>query len=260
MRKPIALLLVAAALAGLTGCGKDSPTRPARKVNGQALNRAPLQGMQPGGAMQPGMGGQADPRIAPILAGLQQMRQTGTGADITVKITYNKDDGTTKHVRSRYKYQKSTSRNFIEVLASNEEKVVGTKVSWKNDGKANVRTKFIGFWVTVTLDLHDDRLRDQRGNFLDETSIDRSLATLLDPGARLTFKGEGNLNGRPMVVLDVVSPLSLKNVTREIYGIDPTTSQPIMREMYKGDKLIYKMQLESAKLNPTFKSADFEVG
>lgn len=259
MRKPIAHLLLAATLVALPGCGVSNPAKPARKVNGQTFNRAPMAGMT---GQQPGMAqpGQVDPRVAPILAGIQQMRQAGTGADITVKITYNKDDGSTKHVKSRYKYQKSTNRNFIEVLASNEEKVVGTKVSWKNDGKAQVRTKFIGFWVSVTLDLHDDRLRDQRGNFLDETSIDRSLATILDPGARVTFKAEGNLNGKPMVVLDVVSPQSLKNVTREVYGIDPTTFQPILREMYKGEKLIYKMTVENAKLNPTLKASDFEVG
>lgn len=259
MRQPIALMLVALALAGLTGCGKESPARPARKVSGQTFDRNPMQGLPSTGQAQPGAPGQADPKVAQLLAATQQMRQASTGAEVVVKLTYYKDDGSVKHVRSRCKYSKSPQRNYVEVLGSNEEKVVGTKVSWKTDGKANVRTKFIGFWVTVTIDLHDDRLRDQRGNFLDETAIDRSLATLLDPGARVTFKGEGNLNGRPMVVLDVVSPLSLKNVTREVYGLDPTTCQPIMREMYKGEKLIWKMIAESTKANPTFTSKDFEV-
>jgi hypothetical protein len=54
-------------------------------------------------------------------------------------------------------------------------------------------------------------LRDKRGNFLDETSLDRSLATILDPGAQVAFKGEGELNGKRMAVIDVVSPLKLKN-------------------------------------------------
>jgi hypothetical protein len=257
MRRLLAVSLAAASLAGLVGCGANTPARPARKVASQPLNRAPLQGMQPGvaGQLAPGA---VDPRVAQILQGVAQVRDQSQGADVVVKITYYKDDGSIKHVRSRYKFQKP-QRNFIEVLASNEDKVVGTKVSWKGDGKASVRTKFIGFWVTVSLDLHDDRLRDQRGNFLDETSISRALETLLDPGARVTFKGEGNLAGRPMVVLDVVSPLSLKNVTREVYGIDPTINQPIMREMYKGDKLIWKMNVESAKVNPTFSSKDFAV-
>ena len=223
MRKPIAIMLVAAAIAGLTGCGKDSPARPARSLT----TRAPLTGMQQPGMPQPGLGlpgmapalgGQTDPKLAQLLAGVQQMRQTSAGADVNVKLTYYLDNGSVKHVRSRYKFQRSPHRNHLEVKASSEDKVVGTKVSWGTSGKAAVRTKFIGFWVTVSLDLHDERLKDQRGNFLDETSIERSLATLLDPGARVTFKAEGNLNGRPMVVLDVVSPLSLKNVTREVYG------------------------------------------
>ena len=256
MRQPIALMLAVVALAGLTACGKANPARPAKVPS----SRAPLQGAAPlgqvPGAAQPG---QADPKLAQLLAAVDQVRQTSAGADITVKMTYNKDDGSTKHVRSRYKYQKSPQRNFLEVLASNEEKVVGTKVSWGTNGKADVRTKFIGFWVTVNLDLHDERLKDQRGNFLDETSIDRSFATLLDPRSRVTFKAEGNLNGKPMVVVDLVSPLSLKNVTREVYGIDLTTNTPIMREMYKGDKLIWKMVVESAKTNPQLSSKDFVV-
>ncbi len=71
--------------------------------------------------------------------------------------------------------------------------------------------------------------------------------------------GEGDLNGKHMVVLDVVSPLKLKSVTKDVYGIDVATFQPIMREMYKGDKLLYKMIVESAKVNPTLSSKDFVV-
>lgn len=259
MRKPIALMLVAVALAGLTGCGQSNPARPAKPLKSRTAlqGMAPL-GQQPGQA-QPGMGAATDPKLAQLLQAVNQVRQTSSGADITVKMTYHKDDGSTKHVRSRYKYQKSPQRNYLEVLASSEEKVVGTKVSWGTNGKADVRTKFIGFWVTANLDLHDERLKDQRGNFLDETSIDRSFETLLDPRSRVTFKAEGNLNGRPMVVVDVVSPLSLKNVTREVYGIELATHTPILREMYKGDKLIWKMQVESAKANPTLSAKDFAV-
>lgn len=259
MRRPLTYILIATSVAAaLVGCGK-TPTAPKVKTS-----RAPLQQTLPAGQM-PALGqqlpGSADPRIGQLLAGIAQLKATGQAAETVVKVLYNKDDGSVKHVRSRYKFQKP-SKHFLEVLASNEEKVVGTKVSWSGSGagaKANVRTKFIGFWLTVSLDLHDDRLRDQRGNFLDETALDRSLATILDPGAQVTFKGEGELNGKRMAVIDVVSPLKLKNVTRDTFGIDVQTFQPILREMYKGEKLLYKMTVESAKMNPSLSSKDFAV-
>lgn len=260
MRRSIAILLIATSFAALAGCGK-SPTAVKVKTSRQGLQQTQQPtGQVPGFGLPgvPGAPGAADPRVGQLLQGIAALKQNGQSADTIVKVTYNKDDGTTKHVRSHYRFQKP-SKHYLEVLASNEPKVVGTKVSWSGSNKANVRTKFIGFWLTVSLELHDDRLRDQRGNFLDETAIDRSLATIIDPGAQVSLKGEGELNGKRIAILDVVSPLKLKSVTRDVFGIDVQTFQPLMREMYKGDKLIYKMTVESAKLNPQLSSKDFAV-
>jgi hypothetical protein len=259
MRHPLTSILLATSVAvALVGCGK-TPTAPKMKASRATLQRTLPAGQVPALGQQ--LPGTADPRVGQLLAGVAQLQANGQTADTLVKVIYNLDDGSVRQVRSRYKYQKP-SKNFLEILSANEPKVVGTKVAWSGSGggvKANVRTKFIGFWLTVSLDLHDERLRDKRGNFLDETSLDRSLATILDPGAQVAFKGEGELNGKRMAVIDVVSPLKLKNVTRDTFGIDLQTFQPILREMYKGEKLIYKMTIESAKLNPSLSSKDFAV-
>lgn len=122
-----------------------------------------------------------------------------------------------------------------------------------------VHTKFIGFWLNITLPLTDDRLKDPIGYRLDQTAIDKVFDTVLCPQNQITYAGDSALAGRPMSLLAVVSPLSLKPATREVFGIEKGTGVPLLREMYKGDKLFFQMQLETNKLNAKLTSADFQL-
>ena len=46
--------------------------------------------------------------------------------------------------------------------------------------------------------------------------------------------------------------------SRSPTGID-ATGCPLLREMYKGNTLFYKMEVESTKVNPKLTAADFQL-
>jgi hypothetical protein len=169
-----------------------------------------------------------------------------------------KDDGGVSRAKSIYKFQKP-NRVLLNILESTNEKVNGTRLLWTGGSQVQVKTKFVGFWVTVSLDINDERIRDDRGYSIAQTSIPKTYETILHPAAQVVFKGEGQVAGRPVELLDVISPLSLKPTTREVYGIDRVSRTPVLREMYRGNKLIYRMQVDQITLNARFTSQDFKL-
>jgi hypothetical protein len=262
------LALIAVAATALAGCGQANPARPARALAGAA----PVGGARPAPGLPvaaPGAGvtdgsvptaqpGAADPRVSAVLAGVSQMRQAARATDLHITLTCVKDSGKTSRSRTRLKYR-APGHVMLEVLESSTPKVAGTRVLWKGGSQVTVKTQFVGFWVTVPLSITDERIRDDRGYSLDQTAIPRTLDTLLHPQASVTWRGEAQQGGRVMDVLDVVSPLRLTPATREVYGIDRATRTPILREMYRGDKVIHRMQVDQVNVNPSFTARDFTL-
>ncbi|MDB5101788.1 MAG: hypothetical protein JWM80_6209 [Cyanobacteria bacterium RYN_339] len=244
----IALLLLVAVLAG---CSK-SPAA-ADEPDLQTPRYAPAAPVAAAPAAP-----SADTRVRDALTSVQKLRDSGSTADCQLMFRYVKDDGTKEWIRSHYKYQKP-KRNSVELLTGSDSKVEGTQLIWTGGSKVKVHTKFVGFWLNIELGLEDERLKDPVGYRLDQTSIDKVFDTILCPQNQVTYKADGNLNGRVMAVLDIVSPLSLKPTTREVIGIEKATGVPLIREMYKGDKLFFRMQTETNKLNPKLTTKDFEL-
>jgi hypothetical protein len=234
----------------LAGCSKS----PAAVLDTPDLTTPRYAPAAPVGSVAP----PADTRVRDALAAVQKLRDSGSTADCTLMFRYVKTDGTKEWIRSHYKYQKP-KRNSVELMTGSDSKVEGTQLIWTGGSKVKVKTKFVGFWLKIDLDLGDDRLKDPVGYRLDQTAIDKVFDTVLCPQNKVTYKADGLLNGHALAVLDVVSPLSLKPTTREVFGIDKATGVPMIREMYKGDKLFFRMQTESNKLNPTLSSKDFEL-
>jgi hypothetical protein len=254
-RSTVCLLLATLALAA---CGKapgqtDTVARGFEQPAGTVPAASPVApATAPLGAAPEGV----DTRVTAALTAAQRLRDGSGSADCVLMLHYIKDDGTKPWIRSHYKYQKP-QHNALELLSSSESKVEGTQLVWTGGGKVQVHTKFIGFWLNISLDLQDDRLKDAVGYRIDQTAINKVFDTLLCPQNKVTYLADGNLKGRPMWVLNVVSPLSLAPATREVFGIEKSSGTPIVREMYKGDKAYFRMELESNKLNPHFTSADF---
>lgn len=253
LRKSACFVLAALSLAA---CGKTptQPARPLRDLDTPAYTAPAAAPVTQAPAAMPG----ADPRVQAALAATQHLRDTSSTADIMLMCRYVKDDGTKAWIRSHYKYQKPR-HNSVELLSGSDSKVEGTQLIWTGGGKVQVRTKFVGFWLNISLDLADDRLKDPAGYRLDQTAIDKVFDTLLWPQNQVSFLADGNQNGRPMTVLSVVSPLRLAPATREVFGVEKGTGVPLLHEMYKGDKLYFRSEVESNKANPKLTSADFEL-
>jgi hypothetical protein len=241
----------------LSACGQSAPTRPMRAAGGAQVQAPPVLPVLPGGPMDaaPRM---ADPRVMQILSDVARVRDGASNSLMRTTLSCFKDDGGVSRAKSIYKFQKP-NRVLLNILESTNEKVNGTRLLWTGGSQVQVKTKFVGFWVTVSLDVNDERIRDDRGYSIAQTSIPKTYETLLHPAAQVAFKGEGQVAGRPVELLNVMSPLSLKPTTREVYGIDRVSRTPVLREMYRGDKLIYRMQVEQITLNARFTSQDFKL-
>lgn len=160
---------------------------------------------------------------------------------------------------AKFAYEKP-NKTSIQMVQSSDPKTVGTKIVWTGGKQMAVHTKFIGFWVNATIDVHDSRATDQRGFFLDETGINPLMDTLLDPRNQTQVLGTGNLNGVPVIQLGIVSPRSLRGIGREVFVIDGQRRVPIVREMYdKSNKLVVRLRMDNMVMNSTMPSDTFKL-
>lgn len=152
------------------------------------------------------------------------------------------------------------SKTAISVLQSTDGRTVGTKLVWLGGAKMTVHTKFIGFWITADVDVHDPRATDQRGYFLDETSIPANIATFLDARNQVKFLGMGSLGSEQVAQFDVISPRRLRGVSHEVFTIDAQRKLPVVREMYDAqNKLVFRIRMENIQLNPSLAPTTFTV-
>lgn len=204
----------------------------------------------------------ADPQAETkqIMADIDTLRRTTknlkcqlTGYFVGIK------DGKVGSTLSDFAFEKPNKTSIYMVKSSDAGKV-GTKIVWMGGQKMAVKTKLLGFWLKVSVDVHDDRARDPRGYFIDETGIESLLYTLTDTRNKVTPQGRGTLDGMPIVKLGVVSPRSLNGIAREVFVIDTQRKIPVVREMYdKSDKLVFRIQLNRVVLNTKLPASTFQV-
>jgi len=232
----------------LTGCGQAStptaprPTRAAAAAVPTPMPTPPVTG---------------DPRVsagvALLLKGL-----AAPMVEYTHTLRYTKSDGTKPWLKSRYRYQKGV-RNHLTLLSGSDSKVNDTQIAWRDgETKAQVHTKFIGFWVTTGIDFTDSRMNDPMGNQFGDTTMQHFYAVLTNPANQWSFVADGNQAGHPMTVLGLVSPGSWKGVTREVIGLDKASGLPILRDIYAGTRLELHETADSFRLTG-LKSSDFEI-
>lgn len=171
----------------------------------------------------------------------------------------NEKDGKSGSNLAKFAFEKP-NKTSVQMIQSSDPKTVGTKIVWTGGKQMAVKTKFIGFWVKASIDVRDPRAVDQRGFFLDETGINPLMDTLLDPRNQTQVVGTGNLNGVPVAQLSVVSPRSLRGISREVFVIDGQRMVPIVREMYdKSNKLVFRIRMDNMVLNSSLPSSTFQL-
>ncbi len=152
------------------------------------------------------------------------------------------------------------NKTSISIKQCSDGKMVGTKLVWTGGKQMAVKTKFLGFWVKTSVDVHDDRARDQRGFFIDETGITPTLDTLTDPRNQVKLLGVGNLSDIPVAQLEVVSPRSLRGIKREVFFVDGQRKIPIIREMYdQQNRLVFRIRMDRVIMNPTLPPTAFQL-
>jgi len=248
----LTLLMTALSASLMTGCGEapGTVTDDGKNMKDLRLNQS-NQGM-------PQQNQQA--LIQQIIQGVTatRARVTNIRCDLT-GFFVNEKTGQQGSNQAKFAFEKP-NKTSIYVVQSSDPKTVGTKLVWTGGKDLAVKTKFIGFWVKTSIDIHDSRATDQRGFFLDETGITPLMDTLLDPRNQIQMLGTGQMNGVPVAQLSIVSPRSLRGISREVFTIDGQKMVPIVREMYdKSNKLVVRMRMDNMVLNSSMPSNTFQL-
>ncbi|MBM3270964.1 MAG: hypothetical protein FJZ01_25305 [Candidatus Sericytochromatia bacterium] len=246
--------LVPAAAAILAACGGPPPT-----VVDDGKNLGNLKIIQSPPQAQPGA--PAPDQVArQLLADIAAVRQTTrnlkcelTGFFVNINT---QEPGSTL---SDFHFEKP-NKTSLTIKKSSDPRKVGTKVVWLGGAKMAVRTKFLGFWLSVSVDVHDDRARDPRGYFIDETGLESTLLTLLDTRNQVKYEGAGQLDNLQVARLGIVSPRSLKGIKREVFVVDTQRKVPVVREMYDGGgKLVFRIKMDRIQLNTALPANTFKI-
>lgn len=250
-KKTLLTLLMAALTAGvMAGCGEAPGTivDDGKHMKDLRLNQN----------AQPQQNQQA--LIQQIMQGVTatRMRVNNIRCDLT-GFFVNEKTGEQGSNLAKFAFEKP-NKTSIYMVQSSDPKTVGTKLVWTGGKQLAVKTKFIGFWVKTSIDIHDPRATDQRGFWLDETGINPLMDTLLDPRNQVQVMGTGNLNGVPVAQLSIVSPRSLRGISREVFVIDGQKMVPIVREMYdRSNKLVVRLRMDNMVLNSSMPSSTFQL-
>lgn len=234
-----------AAATVMAGCGHSTATTP------KVPSRAPLQtypgagyGMaQPGAGLPgaPGMpgapGAAGMPTVQQLLAAVQQVRATDQGFSANISTYEKGPDGSTSNQVLDVWWKKPNTLKIHIVKGDSQSN--DCQVLWDGSSNMKVKPNFLPFAVNVSI--NDSRVVSKNGWSIKQTDVSCILNVLLDPGAQAQMLGFQNVDGKQVFLLDVHSPKSPSGVTHEQIGIDPNLNIPVVRLMYKGQTLAYKL-------------------
>lgn len=253
MKRSIALGRVVLAASLLSGCGVDPGTT---VDDGKRPKDLQLQGAPLGATPDPNderLVGQLVSDVHTVRANTRSLKFDLTGYFLDEKT------GQPGSNLAQFCYERP-NKTAIKILQCSDGKTVGTKLVWTGGKQMAVKTKFLGFWIKTSVDVHDARAKDQRGFFIDETGITQTLDTLTDPRNRVKLLGTGNLGGVPVAQLEVVSPRSLRGIRREVFVVDGQRKIPIIREMYDHqNRMVFRIRMDRVVMNPTLPPASFQL-
>lgn len=119
----------------------------------------------------------------------------------------------------------------------------GTRIVWFGEDDVHVRTRFFGFPLSITLPLQDPRLMDLRGDDNRTLAITRVFEQMERPECRLGLLPEGRWQQRPVTGLWLDGPGSPRGISHQVFWLDDVDGLPRVREMYEGDKVVYRLDV-----------------
>jgi hypothetical protein len=233
----------------ITGCGKTSPSA----VSSTHLpSRAPLQGAYPApgsvgapqlGAGLPGAAGGAGD-AQQVLAAVRVAQQSQKGFTGTI-LTYEKGPkGDSESETLSVAYKRPSTLRLEMVKASGQAQ--GCKVLWDGSDNMKIKPTFLPF--SMPIGVGDSRVISKNGWTIKETDVSCILGVVLDPGAQVKNLGPQTVDGKAVTLLEVHSPKSPHGVTVEQIGIDTQINLPVVRMMYKGPTMAYKLVAKTFRL------------
>ena len=229
------VLLGLVAVQWITACGK-SPTAAA---TGHLLSQRALPI-----ATQGGLAASSANNPARIMAAVQQASLAQQGFSATINTWERAPDGS-KSTGTVSAWWKRPSTLKIDITKGDATSQ-GVTALWDGSDQMKVKPSYMPF--AVSLPITDSRLISKNGWTIKDTDVSGMLNVLLDPAAQIQELGPQVIDGKSVFLLSVQSPKSPTGVTREQIGIDTTQNLPVVRLMYKGDSLIYKLVATTFKL------------
>jgi len=174
-------------------------------------------------------------------------------------------DGTKDYNAADMWIRRPNSRTPFELAAyisqARDKRVERTKMVFDGVRNVKLKTYFLGFLaVRVTLPVDDSRIVDKYHRSLKDTSLDQMLNVVLDPGARTRKIGTFELRGERLQLVEVRSPTSWPDVSKEIYGMSEKTGMPIYRDSYnKAGKVFRHFDVEGLRIGVHFAPGDFST-
>lgn len=152
------------------------------------------------------------------------------------------------------------NRTALTILEAPENRgAEGTRMTWFGERHVNVRTRFFGLPVSLSVSVDDERIKDVRGNTLLDTNIVRAVEVLRHPATQLRHVGTERFLDRPMQLLEMRSPRLLRGIEREVVWLDEKTRLPFVREMYADGVLVYRVSVETFQFNATLPAGTFKL-
>ena len=240
MKKISALLAAGLVLASaLAGCGA-SPAAPVKQ-----LRKVPVQqaGNPTANQAMPGAPGAVDPQVRQLLAAVAATNQRAAGFSATIDIQdKGRGESGTQTLKVAFKKPNSLKIDIVKDSAGNQ----GVKALWSGSSKMQVKPNFPP--ITVSLDVSDERLVSRNGWTIKDTGVSAIVGVLLNPQSQFKALGDQNVGGKKLAMLEVRSPASPNGATHEVIGIDRQNNLPGFRAVYKGQTLMYKLEMKSIKL------------
>lgn len=169
-------------------------------------------------------------------------------------------DGSRDFNVSRITYQRP-GMAAATILDAREKRKIGTRLVFDGAKSVALKTYFFGFLpIKVTLDVNDGRLLDSYKRSLKDTSTEQFVGVLLHPEAQVKRIGRYMMDGEPVELMDVRSPASWKELSREVIGVSHRLLIPVYRDCYDAKNTrIFHLELKGMRTNFPVTKKDFSL-
>lgn len=215
---PLALALI------LAGCGTHLPAARTVQPNGLRIH--------------------ARDGAAALIDGLRTMAaglNTFSGV-----VSFWETDGKDTQTSTAEVYTARPGKIRANITEASQALKRGVKLVYLGDKKVTAK---IGF-VKKSFDYADPQVTSMHNWRIDQTDLGALIGGLTDPAGTATDLGPATVNGVAGEAVEVTSPTLLPGVTREVVVLNPATFVPLRLEAYVADKLVYRLEIAKAALNP----------